>query len=126
MKLRRVGFFKELEHGENDGGSLVLSRGLLGAGLRERVAKYLEEGAVISTAGILVDDWFDPSHKKRVAPLDVRSDGTWLWPGDLAYYVRQYGVGLPEEFLKDVSDGDFNAPRLSDEEVVALADDLYK
>ena len=28
------------------------------------------------------------------------TDGEWLWPGDLSYYVRKYALKLPEEFVE--------------------------
>jgi hypothetical protein len=41
------------------------------------------------------------------------SDGTWIWPRDLAYYFRKYGLALPEDFLTDVRDRDYQPPELN-------------
>ncbi len=66
--------------------------------------RYLRGGVVLATTGTLVDHYFDAKNV-RVAPAEVRTDGEWAWPADLAYYVEKYSVGLPEKFLQHVRVG---------------------
>ena len=33
---------------------------------------------------------------------DMLTDGIWLWPGDLAYYVKRYHLKLDEDFLQSM------------------------
>lgn len=39
------------------------------------------------------------------------SDGRWVWPEDLGHYVRDHGVVLPEEFVRDVLEGSPPVPK---------------
>lgn len=44
------------------------------------------------------DDVIDSSKGTAGTPT-VYTDGKWIWPGDLAYYVKNYHLELPQEFL---------------------------
>ena len=112
MALLRVGFFRELRHGDPTGPSLDASRYALPADERGRVARYLRGGAILAATGTVVGDWFDP----RVDPvisLGLATDGTWVWPSDLAYYVERYGVGVPDELLQHMARSDWVTPQLT-------------
>ena len=121
MALRKVGFFRELRHGFPDGPSLKAVRGTLkevGA-----VAKYLRSGNAVVTPGVLVDDVLDPT-KTRVAPLWILTDGAWVWPADLAYYVETYSCGLPQEFLDHMRGVRWRMVTLSDEDLARVCVEL--
>ena len=76
---------------------------------------YLAQGVVCgiyNDRGLLFDvlqpgrriDTVDP-HDPAPAALDVRpglvlTDGVWVWPGELPYYVGVYHLRLPERFLR--------------------------
>lgn len=38
------------------------------------------------------------------------TDGEWVWPEGLSHYVREHGVGLPEQFISHVLAGGSTAP----------------
>lgn len=63
-----------------------------------RLPKTLRRGSIVSTTSVRVDDVIDPT-KTGVAPLAVLTDGEWVWPADLAYYVEAHGCALPHELL---------------------------
>ena len=42
------------------------------------------------------------------------TDGTWLWRGDLSYYVRNYKLKLPEEFIDDMIRNNWKVPVTTD------------
>ncbi len=44
----------------------------------------------------------DPLDPDRVLPggSSVMTDGSWFWRRDLAYFVRQYRVYVPDEFVE--------------------------
>lgn len=101
MSVMRVGFFRELRHAKP---SDPVMRDLLGALPVEdvaEVARYLDAGEALVTTGSMVDDALDPT-RTSVARLEIATDGEWVWPRDAAYYVREYRVGLPAEFLRQV------------------------
>jgi hypothetical protein len=118
--LRTVGFFRELRHGMPDGPSLHDAVGTLPADLHDRVWRYLESGAVLVASSGIVDDVLDPD-RQAVATPDMMTDGTWLWPRDLAYYVANHQVGLPAEFLATMESNGWRAPELSQETLMARA-----
>lgn len=97
--MKQLGFFRELPHGDPDGPSL------LEAGRQTRddeaaIVRYLAQSPVLAISGSAVYDVIDPQHP--VAGRNaVRTDGVWIWPDDLAYYVANYHIVLPAEFIAD-------------------------
>lgn len=123
MTLRRVGFFRELRHGFPDGPSLhACKRGdWNGAG---QAVSYLRKGNVVAATGSLADDVLDPK-KTRVAPLAVLSDGIWVWPADLAYYVETYACELPPDFVNHMREQGWTPRVLTPEELIQLGEEFY-
>jgi hypothetical protein len=39
-----------------------------------------------------------------------QSDGTWLWPADLAHFVSEHSVVLPQRFVEHMRNRAFNPP----------------
>ncbi len=69
---------------------------------REAVADYIEKCSIQSFASTfpgLDEDCLLNNNKEF--EFDLRTDGRWLFPLSLAYYVRQ-GVSLPSEFVQHV------------------------
>lgn len=127
MRLRLAGFFRELSRGNlhSSGPSLAESVGKLPADQRHRAAQYLSGGSVLATTGMMVDDWFD-KQANAIAPRETRTDGVWLWSGDLAYYVRKYGVALPPEFLSHMAARGWKAPPLDDQALRIAEENFFK
>lgn len=111
--MEAFGFFRELGHGLPSGPSLEDARDpSMPSEERARLAGYLRSGHVVAATSALVDDVLDPS-RTEVSTMNVVTDGHWVWPADLAYYVEQYGVTLPDALAArahagppDVSDGE--------------------
>lgn len=59
----------------------------------------------------------------RYSPPPALTDGTWEWPSDLAYYVREHHVRLPAEFLQHMVSRRWEIPALSEEQVMELLTD---
>ena len=70
-KLRSVGFFRELRHGDANGPSLRESICVQRHPEAASIVAYLREGHVVSTTGMSVHDALDPS-KKYIAVLGSR------------------------------------------------------
>jgi hypothetical protein len=119
VKLNRAGFFAELRHGGPGGPSLVQARQNAAHPDEQRILGYLRDGSMLVIAGVGLDDFFD-SAKKGIAPLKILTDGEWLWPGDLAYYVREYHVALPAEFIEHMRKNGWRPPALSQQERAAV------
>jgi hypothetical protein len=63
----------------------------------ERILAYLHAGALVVRAPACFEDWLDPD-RPLVVPFGYRTDGTWLWADEVAYYLDRHGV-LPEPGL---------------------------
>ena len=118
MSLKRAGFFRELRHGQSTGPSIAEAKGGLSGASPTQVCGYLEAAAVLAATASLADDWFDDS-KKGVAELGLRTDGVWVWPNDLAYYVKNYQVSLPMDFLEHMAAHNWVPEELSPEQLLA-------
>lgn len=119
MKVRKVGFFRELSYGNRQGPSLKEAI-RLGIDYDKRaLVKYLNSAPLFDWApGLGEGDVINPTAHFH-DPLTMMTDGVWVWPGALAYYVEMYNVELPLEFLEYVKRMAFTPP---DEKDLALTD----
>lgn len=64
-------------------------------------------------------------HPDRVlGPPSVYTDGVWVWPAGIAYYVDQYNLWPPSEFLDHMRSNRWVVPDLSVDELKAVVDAL--
>ena len=98
--LKPAGFFRELEHGDQDGPSLIASLGQGSTAETKAIVQYLLDAPVVAVCPGIVIDVMEPMIK--IGPPHLHSDGTWIWPQDLAYYVDRHHVRLPEEFIAHI------------------------
>jgi hypothetical protein len=107
-KLIRVGFFREMRHGEPSDPSLTEARAPAPAPQQDKLAAYLAAGHVyIATPG-MAKDVID--RKTVIGPPNYLTDGEYVWPGDAAYYVRTYNARLPTAFVEHVVARGFQVP----------------
>lgn len=99
MKIRRVGFYRELGHGDPDGPSLVDTE-ILPTPIKESLLKYLESAPILAASQLIVEDYFTG---ESIGRLNVLTDGKWAWPSDLAHYLRTHDSTLNPEFVQSVS-----------------------
>ena len=125
MALKPVGFFRELRHGMPNGPSLAESVRPETASDEDKIVRYLQASPTFAASGPMVDDVLDPS-SKAVAPLETATDGQWMWPRDLAYYVEKHHVELPEEFVNHMREQDWRPPELTKAHLAELAAEFMK
>lgn len=101
MKLKKVGFFRELGHGDLDGPSLVEAMNAKPQPYEPKIVDYLRSGLLLIGCPGVVGDVVDESADPIGAP-HIMTDGAWAWPGDLPLYVERYHVKLPGEFIDHV------------------------
>ncbi|MFV8129276.1 hypothetical protein [Streptomyces syringium] len=95
--------------------------------LREQISRYLLESVSLISAG----NTSDPLAPERgpVVPFGFSTDGSWAWPAYWSYYVREYGMALPEEFISHMRSLNFTPPKLSSEQIeqasVEIQEALY-
>jgi hypothetical protein len=66
-----------------------------------RVAEYLGDAQVVLHGPGPADDVMMP-HLKGVVPVDFRSDGSWVWPDAVRYYLQTYGLSPEPELVRRV------------------------
>jgi len=116
-ELQRTGFFREMPHGEPTDPSLADARNAAPSPHEDRIAAYLDAGHVCIAAPGLTHDVLDTG--KRIGPPHHRTDGRFVWPGDLAHYVRTYHVRLEGPFIEHMLANGWTVP--ADVDVAALA-----
>ncbi len=100
LKLKKVGHFSDLSYGDNSQDSLGNARRKLEVDNLElsKITHYLSGGYQVAASPGITRDILSTEHK-HIGPAFILSDGVWRWHSDLAYYVENYRVALPEEFL---------------------------
>ena len=107
-KLIRVGFFKEMPHGQPGDPSMAAARAEAPAPKQEAVASYLDAGHLFIATPKPSVDVFDK--RTLISPPHYLTDGRHVWPGDLAHYVRTYNVRLPVDFVEHIMASGFAVP----------------
>jgi hypothetical protein len=118
--LRRVGFFRELAHGDPDGPSVreVAERGAYDD--QAALLRYLRGGTLLVATPGVVDDVLADS-PMVIGPPHLYTDGVYVWPADLPYYVEHYRVALPAGFLDAVAARGYRPPAEDELDLGALA-----
>ena len=123
MRLKQAGFFKELKHGDGLQDEPSIHTQLLD-GLRlekENIVAYLEAGSVYAVAAGVTFDYFQLPQRHIIGGLTLLTDGIWLWPSDLAYYMRHYQVAVPYALVAHMKTQGWRPPQLTVEELRTLA-----
>ena len=123
MSLERVGFFRELRHGDENGPFLREAVRSEASEDESRMISYLTKAGIIATTGMMVHDVLDPD-RKDVAVLEIATDGVWAWPTDLPYYLATYHVALPEPFIQHMRSQGWRMPNLDQNQLIALSERL--
>jgi hypothetical protein len=100
--------------GLDDAGRPVVRRQPLADAEREQVLQYLEAAPVVLAARSYDKDAFAPNEPPAV-PLNFRTDGTWVWPGAVTYYLRTHQVPPDPELLAHIRGRRFTLPEVDDE-----------
>ncbi|GAA5700645.1 hypothetical protein AQJ43_15285 [Streptomyces avermitilis] len=98
--------------------------GQLDDSLREPLAQYLEGSQMLMSAGNIIDPL--GVEKGPVVPFGFSTDGEWAWPTYWAYFVREYGVSAPDDFMEHVKSRGFVPTDLTDEQAQQAADGIQK
>lgn len=109
MKLRSIGFFREMSQGKETDPSIYdfVKKG--DPSLAEKICNYLSNGTTVIVSPGITGDIID--EVAGVAGTGSScTDGVWLWPDDLVYYVRKYNVALPDDFLNTMKANNWNNP----------------
>ena len=109
MVLFRRGYYKEMTHADDTDPSML---DYIGKKIeyKEEICKYLQNGIVLAACGEVVKDVLHPEKGIAGTPDDM-TDGKWIWPGDLAYYVNNYNLQLDDDFVGYMLSQNWNIPK---------------
>ncbi len=100
MKLKRMGFFQELSYASQNDSSI---HNMQKASLvdEDKILQYLQSAALfVASPGVEKDVL--SSSKRGIGSVKIFTDGVWAWPASLYYYLENYHIVLPEEFVEYV------------------------
>ena len=108
-KLIRVGFFRELRHGDPEGESLREAIQPSPRPNEARIVGYLRAGKMlVGTMGVTRDVLVDKG--PIVGSPHVLTDGVYAWAADLAYYVERYHARVPEQLVNHMAANNWQVP----------------
>ncbi|WP_409462607.1 hypothetical protein [Amycolatopsis sp. GA6-003] len=99
--------------GFDEAGNPVVEREALSPEERERVLAYLDSAPVILASRSKDTDAFDPS-RTDVVPLNFRTDGSWVWPGAVGYYLREHGISPDPELVEHIRAASYTVPEVDE------------
>lgn len=98
MNVKTVGYYKEMPHRIETTDSIY---DFINKEKQERIksiCKYLDSGLELIVSPGVTEDIIEPLNGNS-GTTSTFTDGIWLWPGDLSYYVRNYRLKLPDDFI---------------------------
>ena len=101
MELMRQGYFREMPHGDENDPSIVSFINKADKDEIENICAYLESGVPLVTCCGVSTDVIKPENGIAGTPT-MYTDGKWVWPGDLSYYVRNYLLAFDPAFIADM------------------------
>jgi hypothetical protein len=79
----------------------------------QRIMRYLEAGHTFLLSAGVAQDLLDPQRGIIGVP-NVLTDGQWAWTEDVLYYVREYHIRLPEDFVRHMAENNWTCPKIAD------------
>ncbi|MCP9987480.1 hypothetical protein LUX01_13080 [Streptomyces sudanensis] len=109
--MQFVGFFREMQPNPDEVFKESIFDHLTGGPSYEasNVVRYLESGYPVFD---IMEGTRDVLGGKFLVPggSSLLTDGQYVWRNDLSYYVREYKINLPVEFLNYMRDRNFEIP----------------
>ncbi|MBO2460222.1 hypothetical protein [Actinomadura violacea] len=81
---------------------------------REPLLRYLREAPIVLAARGYDTDRLDPARPAEV-PLTFHTNGVWIWPGAVHYYLRVHGVPPEPRLVRYASAENFRIPEVDEE-----------
>lgn len=113
-QLKRQGFFREMLHGEATDPSIkeYINKLTCNSEEKSKIIDYLHDGILLTACCGTSDDIIHPENGVAGVP-SFYTDGKWVWPGDLVYYVNRYNLALDLVFLEDMRANQWKVPKKS-------------
>ena len=114
MEFKTVGYYKEMPHGKDTDNSIL---DFINKGSQDNIDmiyQYLKSGVEFIVSPEVTHDIISPE-KGTSGTASSYTDGIWLWPGDLAYYVKNYKLQLPDEFISTMAQNNWKISKTLDD-----------
>jgi len=102
-----------IHDGFNRDGHPVVRRLPVPAEERDRVLAYLDDAPVVIAGRGLAEDAFAPDRPAAV-PMGFHTDGMWVWPGAVAYYLREHAVSPDPDLVEHIRSREFTLPEVDE------------
>ena len=89
--------------------------------MEQNILYYLNGGYQVALILGIAQDFLDPN-RRIIGPPNIWTDGTWAWTSDVLYYVEQYHIQLPDDFLLHMAQNNWQCPRLDSIDDLELDD----
>lgn len=110
MDLLRTGYYREMHHAEESDPSIIDYVNKLSAQNElEHICNYLQSGIPLIVCCGVDTDIINPNRGVSGCP-SMLTDGHYIWPGDLAYYVKEYALGIDENFIANMRNNNWTIP----------------
>lgn len=91
-----------------------------------KVIEYLKGGLILSVIPVVERDRLSGSGSVTPRGIRVQTDGEWAWASSLAYWLENYDLSLPDEFLEHVRSKSWRIPRgLRSENLLIFPEDMH-
>ncbi|GAA4504984.1 hypothetical protein GCM10023191_060110 [Actinoallomurus oryzae] len=80
---------------------------------RAALVRYLTEAPLVAVAWGYDPDPFDPD-RPEVVPLNLHTDGTWVWSEGLAYFADRYGIAPEPDLLAAIRQRGYRPPEVDE------------
>ena len=81
---------------------------------RDAVVRYLRQAPVVLAARSLDTDLMDPRRPSSV-PMTYHTDGTWIWPGAVGYYLGTHGLPPEPDLVAHIRAAGFRLPEVGED-----------
>ncbi|MGP4015467.1 TNT domain-containing protein [Saccharopolyspora sp. 5N708] len=98
---------------DEQGRPVVADRQPISAEEIDPLRQYLENAPVVLSAREDEEDQLDPDRAASV-PGTWHTDGAWLWPGAVSFYLTQYGVPPETELVEHIRSRGFELVEVDD------------
>ncbi|SDH61242.1 hypothetical protein SAMN05192558_12227, partial [Actinokineospora alba] len=106
--------------GPGAGGRPVINRPPIDEGEREDILRYLDGAPLALPARGFDTDHLDDEARQSV-PVAFHTDGAWIWPAAVNYYLRTHSVPPDPDLLEHLRRVEFTLPEVDDSTRAAAA-----
>ncbi len=83
---------------------------------QEWIRQYLRGGQLVQAVwGVREADAFDPK-RQPLAPVMTWTDGVWIWPSSIEYYLMRYGLAPDPDFYRHIREHGYVCPQVTEEQ----------